>query len=176
MVSCSLYLVYFSTYSHLKVLKNCNLMSRLLSTIFINICVCCLFQPPRHQPPVVPHSLQSRKAFDLQPVQVAGHQNRHRPPAAGHAGSFPVQHAWLHGQENAGSLRCCSDASAEGSSSFKYRIASDPLSLPASCLWFPFSSLFECLLSFYNFCQYSVEVCELFCLHHCLMVRIMQEL
>uniref|UniRef100_A0A3Q3K7P7 C2 domain-containing protein n=1 Tax=Monopterus albus TaxID=43700 RepID=A0A3Q3K7P7_MONAL len=60
--------------------------------------------PSRHQPSVVPHSIQSHKALGLQPVQVAVHQDCHSSPAAGHAGSFPLQHAWLHGQKNAGSL------------------------------------------------------------------------
>lgn len=81
------------------------------------------FQPSRQQPSVVPHSPQSHKALGLQPVQVAGHQDCHSSPAAGHAGSFPLQHAWLHGQENAGSLRYCSDTSAEGSSNFTNQMA-----------------------------------------------------
>lgn len=66
-------------------------------------------QPPRYQPAVVPHSFQSCETLDLQPVQVAGHQDCHGSAAAGLAGYFPLQHAWLHGQENAGSLRCCND-------------------------------------------------------------------
>jgi len=59
---------------------------------------------------------------------MADHQDCHCSPAAGYAGSFPVQHAWLHGQENAGSLRCCSDPSAEGSSTFTNQMISDSLS------------------------------------------------
>lgn len=91
------------------------------------------FQPSRQQPSVVPHSTQSHKALGLQPVQVAVHQDCHCSPGAGHAGSFPLQHAWLHGQENAGSLRCCSDTSAEGSSNFTNQMASNPLSALTFC-------------------------------------------
>ena len=62
-------------------------------------------QPPRHQSSVVPHSIQGHKKFDLQSVQMADHQDSHRTPVSGYFGYFPLQHAWLHGQENDGSLR-----------------------------------------------------------------------
>ena len=76
-----------------------------LSLVALPNSVSVLHQPPRHRPPLVPHPIQSCKAPDMWPVQVADHQDRHCPPAAGHLGSFPLQHAWLHGEENVGGLR-----------------------------------------------------------------------
>lgn len=64
------------------------------------------YQSPRHQPPVVPYPPQSHKTLGLHPVQVAGHQDRRGSPASGHRWPFPLQHAWLHGEENAGGVRC----------------------------------------------------------------------
>lgn len=64
-----------------------------------------LRQPPRCCPPLVPHPAQSSEAPGVRPVQVADHQDRHGAPAAGHPGPFPLQHARIHGEENAGRLR-----------------------------------------------------------------------
>ena len=63
-----------------------------------------LRQPSRCCPPLVPHTPQSRETPGVRPVQVADHQDRHRAAAAGHPGSFPLQHARLHGEENVGGL------------------------------------------------------------------------
>lgn len=76
-----------------------------LSLVALPNSVSVLHQPPRHRPPLVPHPIQSCEAPDMWPVQVADHQDRHRAPTAGHPGSFPLQHAWLHGEENVGGLR-----------------------------------------------------------------------
>lgn len=64
-----------------------------------------LQQPSRYRPPLVPDPAQSCEAPGVRPVQVADHQDRHGSAAAGHPGSVPLQHARLHGEENAGSLR-----------------------------------------------------------------------
>lgn len=63
------------------------------------------YQPTRHCPPLVPHPPQSRETPGVRPVPVADHQNRRCSPAAGHLSSVPLQHAWLHGEEDVGGLR-----------------------------------------------------------------------
>lgn len=62
-------------------------------------------QPSRHRPPLVPDPSESCEAPGVRPVQVADHQDRDGPAAAGHPGPVPLQHARLHGEEDAGSLR-----------------------------------------------------------------------
>lgn len=62
------------------------------------------YQSTRRCPPLVPHPPQSCETPGVWPVQVADHQNRRCSPAAGHLSSVPLQHAWLHGEEDVGSL------------------------------------------------------------------------
>lgn len=54
---------------------------------------------------MVPEPAEGHPLPDLQPLQVADHQDCVGPAAADHGGPLPLQHAWLPGEEAAGGLR-----------------------------------------------------------------------
>ena len=64
-----------------------------------------LHQSSRHRYVVVPHTPEGHPPPGLYPVQVARHQDCGGAVGAGHASAVPLQHAWLHGEEDAGRLR-----------------------------------------------------------------------
>lgn len=75
------------------------------SLVFLHLSLLPPLQPSRRGTALVSHPSQSSKAPGVRPVQVADHQNCDGSPGARHLGSLPLQHAGLHGEEDAGGLK-----------------------------------------------------------------------